>query len=538
MPRVPALITAAFAAAVLGLVPVGAEDPVVAFEPMQAEPVQSRCKSGQRVRRCRRRRGPRPVRGLRRRRQPALSQRSRRLHRHRGQRRRRRRPRHAGGGVWGLRRRWQSGPAARLHAGPPDRCCGSIATTAAASPTRRRLPASSLPPGRCASRRGWMRTGTATSICSSPSATGPTRCSATTAGASPTWRRRSAWPTRAGRSVPCGSTCDEDGDLDVAVANMDGDANGLFRNDGGRFTDVAEAAGVAWGGRAPNETANGTVRVCAADVDGDGRLDLFAANYGPHGLFLNQRRRQVRGSSRGLGRRHRRALRRVRVRRLRQRRPARSLRQRHGHRRHQLSGLPVPQHRHEVRGRDAGEHRALQADHGVQWADVDRRRRRRPGADRRAARRHAPPAAQPAPRRRGGAVAARARHSTRAAARRWPAPRCACSRPGRRRLIGHAAGRRRLGLRRAERHAGACRAGAAGRAGSTSSWSCPRATREVTWQRGVEYRGLDGQGSRAARRALSALVYSMAARPEAALRRRPRRRPWRRAGFPSRGAAP
>ena len=26
---------------------------------------------------------------------------------------------------------------------------------------------------------------------------------------------------------------DEDGDLDVAVANMDGDANGLFRNDGG-----------------------------------------------------------------------------------------------------------------------------------------------------------------------------------------------------------------------------------------------------------------------------------------------------------------
>src|SRR5437868_5868395 len=32
---------------------------------------------------------------------------------------------------------------------------------------------------------------------------------------------------------------DEDGDLDVAVANMDGDANGLYRNDGGKFTDVA-----------------------------------------------------------------------------------------------------------------------------------------------------------------------------------------------------------------------------------------------------------------------------------------------------------
>src|SRR5688500_20337680 len=64
---------------------------------------------------------------------------------------------------------------------------------------------------------------------------------------------------------------DEDGDLDIAVANMDGDANGLFRNDGGTFTDVAAAAGVAWGGRAPKVAANGTVRVCAADVDNDGR---------------------------------------------------------------------------------------------------------------------------------------------------------------------------------------------------------------------------------------------------------------------------
>jgi hypothetical protein len=81
---------------------------------------------------------------------------------------------------------------------------------------------------------------------------------------------------------------DEDGDLDVAVANMDGDANGLFRNDGGTFTDVADAAGVAWGGREPGNKANGTVRACAADVNGDGRLDLFFANYGPNGLFLNQ----------------------------------------------------------------------------------------------------------------------------------------------------------------------------------------------------------------------------------------------------------
>jgi len=81
---------------------------------------------------------------------------------------------------------------------------------------------------------------------------------------------------------------DEDGDLDLADANMDGDANGLYRNDAGKFTDLAEGAGVAWGGRAPRHAGNGTVRVCAADVDSDGRFDLFAANYGPLGFFSNR----------------------------------------------------------------------------------------------------------------------------------------------------------------------------------------------------------------------------------------------------------
>jgi len=77
---------------------------------------------------------------------------------------------------------------------------------------------------------------------------------------------------------------------------MDGDANALYRNDpspdgsGRTFVDVADSAGVAWGGRAPREPTNGTVRPCAADVDGDGRLDLVTANYGRPGLFLNRGR--------------------------------------------------------------------------------------------------------------------------------------------------------------------------------------------------------------------------------------------------------
>lgn len=81
---------------------------------------------------------------------------------------------------------------------------------------------------------------------------------------------------------------DEDGDLDLYAGNMDGDANGLMRNDAGRFTDVAEAAGLSWGGRLPKDATNGTVRPCAADVNNDGHLDLFTANYGKNGLFLNR----------------------------------------------------------------------------------------------------------------------------------------------------------------------------------------------------------------------------------------------------------
>ncbi|MFT5142389.1 MAG: hypothetical protein ACI80V_002381 [Rhodothermales bacterium] len=78
---------------------------------------------------------------------------------------------------------------------------------------------------------------------------------------------------------------DQDGDLDLVTANMNGDANGLWRNDGGVFVDVAADGPVAAGGRALGDESEGSVRVCAADVDTDGVFDLFFANYGANALL-------------------------------------------------------------------------------------------------------------------------------------------------------------------------------------------------------------------------------------------------------------
>jgi hypothetical protein len=81
---------------------------------------------------------------------------------------------------------------------------------------------------------------------------------------------------------------DGDGDLDLFVANQGGDANGLFRNDRGRFVDVAREWGVDASGR-PAEF--GGVGASVADFDGDGDFDMFVANYGPSAMYRNNRRR-------------------------------------------------------------------------------------------------------------------------------------------------------------------------------------------------------------------------------------------------------
>ena len=75
-----------------------------------------------------------------------------------------------------------------------------------------------------------------------------------------------------------------DGDLDAFVANQDGDLNGFFRNDGGRFTDIAKSLGMDGGGR---PLVYGGVGPSVVDYDNDGDLDLYVANYGPNTMYRN-----------------------------------------------------------------------------------------------------------------------------------------------------------------------------------------------------------------------------------------------------------
>ena len=78
---------------------------------------------------------------------------------------------------------------------------------------------------------------------------------------------------------------DRDGDLDLFVANQEGDANGLYRQDHGRFEDVAAAMGVSG---LPRPKEDGGVGASLADFDRDGDFDLFVANYGTSALYRNE----------------------------------------------------------------------------------------------------------------------------------------------------------------------------------------------------------------------------------------------------------
>lgn len=83
---------------------------------------------------------------------------------------------------------------------------------------------------------------------------------------------------------------DGDGDWDLYVVNFPaaattpGAANGanhLYRNEGGRFVDVAVAAGVA-------DAEGFGMGATFADYDNDGHPDLYVTNAGPNRLFRNR----------------------------------------------------------------------------------------------------------------------------------------------------------------------------------------------------------------------------------------------------------
>jgi hypothetical protein len=77
---------------------------------------------------------------------------------------------------------------------------------------------------------------------------------------------------------------DQDGDLDAFVANQNGDQDGFYRNDDGRFSDIAPELGMD----SPDRTEEiGGVGPAVVDYDIDGDLDLFVANYGPDTLWRN-----------------------------------------------------------------------------------------------------------------------------------------------------------------------------------------------------------------------------------------------------------
>ena len=67
---------------------------------------------------------------------------------------------------------------------------------------------------------------------------------------------------------------DSDGDQDIFVAN-DATLNFLYQNNGGKFKDIAVPAGVAFD---PDGVETAAMGVDFADVDGDGKQDLYVTN--------------------------------------------------------------------------------------------------------------------------------------------------------------------------------------------------------------------------------------------------------------------
>ena len=92
-----------------------------------------------------------------------------------------------------------------------------------------------------------------------------------------------AGPTDARSTVgACWLDYDKDGDLDLFLANQSGKTDALWRNDGTAFVDVAPKLGLDTPGRSTDE---GGVGCAVGDYDNDGNLDIFVPNYGHNALW-------------------------------------------------------------------------------------------------------------------------------------------------------------------------------------------------------------------------------------------------------------
>ena len=76
----------------------------------------------------------------------------------------------------------------------------------------------------------------------------------------------------------------QDGFLDCFTANQDGTLDGLFKNTGGKFTDVAASMKMDQAGRAAD---HGSCGPSVIDYNNNGLLDLFVAGYGQNLLYRN-----------------------------------------------------------------------------------------------------------------------------------------------------------------------------------------------------------------------------------------------------------
>jgi len=82
----------------------------------------------------------------------------------------------------------------------------------------------------------------------------------------------------------CWFDIDGDGDLDLFLADQSGAADAMFRNNGHAFVDIAQQLRMTG---PPRTTDEGGVGCAVGDYDNDGRLDLFVANYGHNQLYHN-----------------------------------------------------------------------------------------------------------------------------------------------------------------------------------------------------------------------------------------------------------